>query len=256
MVFLLVLVMAIGLFLFTQDKAVAPNNHTNSSTAVTKPPKPMANGFIVFTGAEFAKLYDGFAYPNTQTINEQSPITGNEEADTRIRELAVARGYKLRSAPVTDNFVEVQKNMVLQQKAAQPYLDLKNSARNAGILLSLGDAYRSADDQRTIFLDRIKGIPLGSITARTADIQVNTVLEKTALPGYSRHHTGYTIDLICDSQPGVKFEKSICFTWLSKDNYLNAKSYGWIPSYPEGTSNQGPEPESWEYVWVGLDALK
>jgi LAS superfamily LD-carboxypeptidase LdcB len=42
---------------------------------------------------------------------------------------------------------------------------------------------------------------------------------------------------------------------MSKDNYLQAKKYGWIPSYPEGAQQQGPEPEAWEYVWVGTASL-
>jgi LAS superfamily LD-carboxypeptidase LdcB len=53
----------------------------------------------------------------------------------------------------------------------------------------------------------------------------------------------------------VVFEQSVCFGWLSKGNYKNAKSNGWIPSYPDGAKKQGPDPESWEYVWVGKQNL-
>jgi len=33
------------------------------------------------------------------------------------------------------------------------------------------------------------------------------------------------------------------------------KRFGFIPSYPENSGKQGPEPEPWEYVWVGEDVL-
>lgn len=252
----LIIAVTSAIFFYKNEKATAPDSSAGNQASFVEAPKQTDGSFKTFTGEEFARLYDAFAYPNTQLINERSPITGHELADMRIRQLAVAKGYKLRSAPVSNAFVEVQKGMLLQRPAAQPWLDMQKTAKDQGISMSLFDAFRSAEDQRTIFLDRLKGISLDSIANKLADAQVNTVLGKTALPGYSRHHTGYTIDISCDSQPNVKFEASSCFAWLSKDNYLNAKTYGWIPSYPDGAANQGPEPESWEYVWVGTDSLR
>lgn len=247
-----------GVFFILHDKADAPdpNTATSTSNAQIKPPKQPSGKFKTYTGQEFSDLYNSFNYPNTSLINEHSPITGNETADNKIRQLAVSRGYKLRSAPVTNNFVEVQKIMLLQERASNPWIELQKKAKEENIRLSLFDAYRSAEDQRTIFLSRLNGIAVADIAAGKADAAVSKVLETTALPGYSRHHTGYTVDIKCDSQPGVKFENSICFAWLNKDNYINAKKYGWIPSYPEGAGNQGPLPESWEYVWVGADTLQ
>ncbi len=248
---LLIVVGLAGFFLF-ENKVTAPSSKKSNEIINIKKP----SGFKSFTGKQFEDLYNSFAYPNTQLINEDTPITENPAADARIRQLALARGYKLRSAPVTDTFVEVQKDMLLQQRAAKPWLNLKKQAEKDGIKLSLTAAYRSAKDEKTIFLDRLKNLPLASIASGQADAQVNTVLDHVALPGYSRHHTGYTVDIACDNNPSVKFEKSICFKWLSKDNYINAKTFGWMPSYPPGAGKQGPVPEPWEYVWVGTDALK
>ncbi len=246
-----------GVFLYKTKKAVAPKDQAVTvSSTVEAPPKKTSSTFRVFTGEEFFKLYDSYVYPNTQLINEHTPITGNEQADIRIRQLAIQRGYKLRSAPVTDNFVSLGKDMMLQRLSAQPWLDMQATAKKDGLSMSLAAAYRSAEDQKTIFLQRLNGINLNSIASGQADAQVDKVLQTTALPGYSRHHTGYTIDIACDSDASTKFENSKCFTWLSKDNYLNAKKHGWIPSYPERTPSQGPNPESWEYVWVGTEVLK
>lgn len=211
----------------------------------------------IFTGAEFRDLYNSIAYPNTEFISDETSITGNVAADVQIRKLAQARGYLPRSAPVTDVFRSVGKDLVLQERAAQPWLDMQAAAKSEGIGLNLTAAYRAADDQKQIFLSRLRTdqIIVSSIGSGQYDGKINQVLRTTAIPGYSRHHTGYTIDIGCDNNPTAPFESTSCFMWLSKENYKNAKTYGWIPSYPDGAGLQGPDPEAWEYVWVGKDAV-
>lgn len=250
---LLIVVIAIAIFFFSKDtKAPAPEQNNQQSAVV---PDNQSKTLKIFTGQEFSDLYNSFAYPNTQAISEESPITGDVNADKVIRDLAVARGYRIRSAPVTNNFVEVSKDMLLQQRAAVDWLKMQEAAGKEGHDIGVSAAYRSAEDQRTIFNARISSIPLSSIASQKSNQAINNVLKTTAVPGYSRHHTGYTVDIVCNTDVNKKFENSKCFKWLSDNNYLNAKMYGWIPSYPDGAGLQGPEPESWEYVWVGIDAL-
>lgn len=253
LILILFLVLLISAFFIFGNKASAPKDGNKTQAPVSR---PTSIGFKKFTGQQFEDLYNSFAYPNTELINENTPITGNDKADARIRQLAIAKGYKLRSAPVTDTFKTVQKGMKLQIRAADGWIALKNRAEKTGLKFSLAAAYRSAEDQKTIFLSKLSNIPVGMIAEGKADDSINEVLKRTALPGYSRHHTGYTVDIACLSDPGVKFENSKCFKWLNADNYLNAKKSGWIPSYPSGAGKQGPDPEPWEYVWVGIDALK
>jgi LAS superfamily LD-carboxypeptidase LdcB len=145
----------------------------------------------------------------------------------------------------------------LQQKAQQPWLDLKAAAANAGLQLSVVSSYRSIEDQRNLFLQRlaVTGVSIEEVAAGTADKDVDYVLRTSSIPGYSRHHTGYTLDLRCGVQNFELFASSSCFTWLSANNYENTKKYGWLPSYPSGAGDQGPDPEAWEYVWVGTDLL-
>jgi LAS superfamily LD-carboxypeptidase LdcB len=237
----------------------APKNPKPESEVIISqslPETPTKKGILrTFTGEQFRDLYNNFAYPNTEYISDDTPITGNPEADKYIRKLAESRGYVKRSAPITNNFISVGKEMTLQERAAKPWLEMQRLAKKDGQLLGLSAAYRSADEQREIFLDRIGQINLNLVPSGTYDIRIIQILSTTALPGYSRHHTGYTVDIICENDPVVAFEYSECFSWLSAENYKNTKSFGWIPSYPEGAGSQGPEPESWEYVWVGLDAL-
>lgn len=210
-----------------------------------------------FTGQEFKDLYNNFAYPNTEYINEDTVITGAEEIDNHIQDLAIKRGYVRRSAPVADTFKIVQGDITLQQRATQPWLDLKAGGAKEGLDLNLTAGYRSSQDQRAIFLNQLSvyNINRSRIPDGIYDSQIIQALKITAIPGYSRHHTGYTIDIGCGNQREASFEFTVCFNWLKADNYRNAKTYGWIPSYPEGAGLQGPEPEAWEYVWVGTDAV-
>lgn len=218
---------------------------------------PKKGTLKIFTGPQFRDLYNNFAYPNTARINETSPITGNPQADNKIRQIAELRGYQLRSAPVASAFQDVGSGYLLQQRAALPWLEMDAAAKKDGFSLGLTAAYRSAEEQKTIFTDRLTkaGIPINEIGSGKHDAQVSQLLRMTAIPGYSRHHTGYTVDISCENMPAVLFANSSCFKWLSDNNYKNSKLHGWIPSYPEGAGNQGPDPEAWEYVWVGKEAV-
>jgi len=258
---ILIAMLCLGLFLIFNNVNSEHNHsspHSDVSSLNNNLTSPTKKGVLkTFSGEQFKALYNNFAYPNTSRINERTPITGDESADEVIRKVAVERGYQLRSAPVSDTFQNVGQDYKLQRRAAQPWLDMKAAAEKDGIKLGLTAAYRSADDQRQIFVQRLAqtGIPVQGIAGGYYNNQISQVLRTTAIPGYSRHHTGYTVDISCENQPGVSFEYTNCFQWLKTDNYKNAKTYGWIPSYPEGTDEQGPDPESWEYVWVGKDIL-
>jgi D-alanyl-D-alanine carboxypeptidase len=249
-----------GLYWHASHSVDKPANATTSTPAKTAtPPEPTKKlGTLKsFTGAQFRDLYNSIAYPNTQAISEDTPITGNAAADAQIKTIALARGYLARSAPVTDTFRDVGDGFKLQEKAAKPFLDMQAAAKKDNIDLGLTAAYRSADDQKDIFITRLKAanIPIEGIASGRYDAQVSQVLAMTAIPGYSRHHTGYTVDIACKNNPNASFVYTVCFQWLNADNYKNAKTYGWIPSYPDGAGQQGPDPEPWEYVWVGVDAV-
>ncbi len=218
-------------------------------------------GFKYFAGDQFQRLYESIAYPNTQPIQDLPKITSNSAADSRIRTIAESRGYTLRNVPVLPivktNAPNVKEDDLLQPKAYTAWLVLKGLAKKDHVPLALNSGYRSIDLQRDLFLSRLNatGANVNAIASGNADATVVKVLGMTAPPGYSRHHTGYTVDLICDDGVGRAFEYTDCYKWLKANNYDKAKRAGWIPSYPENTDEQGPEPEPWEYVWVGVGQL-
>lgn len=238
------------------DSQSKPEEKTTEPAAQT--PKTKVK---TFTGAEFRDLYRSITYPNTEAFSIPPEITGNKEADARIRSLAEKRGFILTSIPVSpieksgEELTGSYQDDLLQTLAAMSWQQLKTAAKAEGLGLSMVSGYRSPKSQRELFTERLysTGITDAQIANGTGDNAVNLTLSMTAVPGYSRHHTGYTIDIHCDD--GVAFGNSVCNKWITKDNYLNAKKFGWIPSYPPGAGEQGPEPEAWEYVWVGTDVL-
>lgn len=238
---------------------------TTTQPENTKTPEPTVQTpkttIKKFSSIEFRDLYRSIIYPNTQGFVTLPEITGNSTADARIRLLAEKRGFVPTSIPVApieksgEAMTGAYQDDLIQPLAAKSWQQLKAASKTEGVSMSLLSAYRSPKSQRDLFTERLysTGITAEKIAAGSGDDAVNITLGLTAVPGYSRHHTGYTIDIFCDD--GVAFPDSKCNKWITKDNYANAKKYGWIPSYPPGAGEQGPEPEAWEYVWVGTDLL-
>jgi LAS superfamily LD-carboxypeptidase LdcB len=204
-----------------------------------------------FTGPQFKDFYNAFEYSKITTPSSIPPITGNPDADARIVQLAQARGYLRRGEAIQSGLVFVD-GQRLQSEVRQSWLSMKSAAAVDGINLVMVSGFRSVDDQRGIFLgDFANKFTPDQIVAGQADTFINSILVTRSIPGFSRHHNGYTLDVGCNSTDLLPFGATTCFTWMSKNNYLNAKRFGFIPSYPPGAGLQGPDPEPWEYVWVG-----
>lgn len=239
----------------TEKKSATPKNEQKPA------PQPVTPKLKTFSGAQFQALYESTTYPNVQEITGLVNITGNSTADARIVSIAESRGYKKRSVPSAP----IQKigntypdgDDLLQPLAIASWRVLRDNALAAGLNMRILSAYRSPELQRSIFTNRLysTGVTAEQVAAGLADAQVNQILVTSSIPGYSRHHTGYTIDLQCDGGTLEAFVNTPCFAWISANNYEQAKKAGWIPSYPDGASLQGPEPEPWEYVWVGTNVL-
>lgn len=266
-IFTLLIVATAGIYgslSFNKKNEINEQTQSSEVLAEQRNQKQIANpgpeDFKHFAGEEFQKLFDSVAYPNTQAFSQPPSITGDESADDRIRTIATSRGYAIHSVPVAPidktNTPGLVGDDLLQPLAYNAWQELKKSADAEGIPIKLNSGYRSIEMQRKLFLSRLyaTGSSDAQIANGQADNQVVSVLSQAAIPGYSRHHTGYTVDFVC-ANGAQTFETTTCFKWLSENNYLNAKKHGWIPSYPDGANNQGPEPEPWEYVWVGVPTL-
>lgn len=215
----------------------------------------VASGLRIFSDNEFKVFYDNLLQPNLERVENPPVISGNDVADARIRKLAEDRGYRLRSSPNV-KLVSVEGSL-LHEAVSDDWTNLKTAAAKAGLQISIVSGYRSVESQRQLFLQRLSatGATIDSVAAGVSDEEVNKVLITSSIPGYSKHHTGYTVDLLCAGYVFENFKNSPCQTWIEADNYKVAKENGFIPSYPPLADAQGPDPEAWEYVWVGKDAL-
>jgi LAS superfamily LD-carboxypeptidase LdcB len=213
----------------------------------------------------FTDLLTSITPAKTAILDEPVSITGNSAADDVIYTLAQDAGYiRQRVANIDLSPIE---GKLLQPEAKVGWTLLSAAAEAEGIHLSIVSGYRSPEAQRSLFLkyfkdeakkERGKEYSPKEIAAGEADKTIIRTLLYAAPPGYSRHHTGYAID-IRDVNSGYsfyEFGKTAGYKWISKNNYLNARTYGFIPSYTRGERDGGPEPEPWEFIWVGSDAIQ
>lgn len=196
------------------------------------------------TPTEYAATSDLAILPGLAEIGPPPAITGNPDLDARIRAIAEARGYKRRPEP-SRPLVNVGGHQ-LQREAAAGWESLRAAAAAAGHTLTILSGYRRVSTQSSFLRKRITS---------TSDAAIDRALRTVAAPGYSRHHTGYTIDIRSSTAQGFDFRNSPAYAWMAADNFANAEAHGWIPSYPEGATLVGPIPEPWEFVWVGADNI-
>jgi hypothetical protein len=216
-------------------------------------PKPI-HEFPILTGNEFKDLTLALQpLPGTVSVAPYPSITGNGDADARIRWFAEARGYRLRSTP-TVGLVHAG-GVPLTPDTAAAFQRLLAAARARGLPLGATSGYRSIDTQRGIFLRKLGGYTASQIAAGNADGAIGSALRFNSIPGYSKHHTAHAIDLVAGGTL-ASFENSPTEQWLRADNFFVAKQFGFIPSYPRGATTQGPEPEPWEYIYVGQQAIR
>lgn len=204
--------------------------------------------FPSYTGDQFNEIYE-YAVNHTLAgltpTTSQPSITGDSDFDDRIWKLAFARGYVLR--PVATNRLSSADGVPMQPEAAAAWADLKAAARSAGLSFIVSSAYRSPSTQRTQFLSKLQG---------TSDSAIDATLTWYSVPGTSKHHSGYALDFRYANGTFGEFRNTPDYAWLAADNFYNAKRFGFIPSYPDDVSAQGPNPEPWEFVWVGVDLIR
>ena len=190
---------------------------------------------------------------------EPPEITGDEEADERIREIAVQRGYRLQLQADEADLVEVDERRVLEE-VRNSWEEMQKAALEDGVELILARGYVSIEEQRDDFLDALyeRGVEqtgreytTAQIQGGTADTAINATLRRHAIPGYSKHHSGLVVDIIDSSEDD--FRGSAAYEWLRSDSFANAAEFGFIPSFPEDSPQQGMNPRAEEFVWVGAD---
>jgi hypothetical protein len=196
------------------------------------------------TPDEYLATFDHALLPGLANIIDPPSITGDAAIDNRIRELGEARGYIRRPEPNRD--LVSTDGVLLQPDASTAWEALQAAARAEGQTLIITSGYRSGSHQALLMRERSTGYD---------DASIEALLDTVAVPGYSKHHTGYAIDMKSDTHLLFDFAASPEYAWLAENNFAKAKAHGFIPSYPEGSVNAGPNPEPWEFVWVGASNI-
>ena len=203
-------------------------------------PRYDGEGFVALYRHAVANTLPGLQYPD-----ERPAITGNAETDDRIWARALERGYQLR--PVATGPMDTVGRARMQEPAADALQMLMGEVRRAGHGFIATSAYRSPATQRDIFLSRLNG---------SSDRAIDAALTWWSIPGTSKHHSGYAVDFRYPNQEFAGFRESPGNAWLAEDNFARPKRHGFVPSYPDDVDSQGPNPEPWEYVWVGVDLVR
>jgi len=193
---------------------------------------------------QFVEIFDNAELPGLGDIGPAPSITGDAGLDARIRAVGEQRGYTRR--PLPNRPLAPFEGWMLQPEAAEAWRSLRAAAREAGLAVRIVSAYRGEAHQATLYRRKAGG---------TSDAAINRALQVVAVPGYSKHHTGYAIDLAAARGDHNAFGNTPTYRWLAADNFANAKAHGWIPSYPAGSRPAGPNPEPWEFVWVGHENI-
>jgi D-alanyl-D-alanine carboxypeptidase len=123
----------------------------------------------------------------------------------------------------------------LAPRAARAFLRMREAAANDRIALDLVSAYRSAQYQLGIVRRK-----------RERGLAMRDILEVSAAPGYSEHHSGRAVDLTSAGYAALEeeFEKSPAFRWLTR----HAKRFGFKLSYPRNNKH-GIAYEPWHWCW-------
>ena len=128
-----------------------------------------------------------------------------------------------------------QREQRLLPKAATAWQSMRESASTQGVDLQMVSAYRSVEYQEGILRRKLdKGQT------------IEEILQVSAAPGYSEHHTGRAVDI---TTPGCRvleeeFESSEAFSWLAE----SAGSFGFQMSFPRDNPH-GVAYEPWHWAW-------
>jgi D-alanyl-D-alanine carboxypeptidase len=152
----------------------------------------------------------------------------------RVRKLPLqTEACSLKS--IGDDIYERSQEML--PEAADAWAAMRNEASKQGVELQAVSAFRSVEYQEGILRRKLdKGL------------NIKQILEASAAPGYSEHHSGRALDI---TTPGYavleeEFEHSPAFEWLCE----HAADFGFSLSFPRDNPHDVVY-EPWHWAWHG-----
>lgn len=120
-------------------------------------------------------------------------------------------------------------------RAARAFSRMRDAAMNDRISLQVVSAFRSAEYQFSIIMRKLE-----------SGRSIAQILQVSAAPGYSEHHSGRVVDLTTPGYAALEeaFEQSAAFAWLRE----HASRFGFTLSYPRDNPH-GIAYEPWHWCW-------
>ena len=124
--------------------------------------------------------------------------------------------------------------------------DMFDEALSEGVDLVVRSGYRSEEEQKTLFINKIAEFRSNGLKRTEAK---EKALQWVAFPGTSEHQLGFAVDI--NAENSTTDEKA--YAWLSE----NAHIYGFILRYPEDKIEiTGISYEPWHFRYVGKSHAK
>jgi len=166
-------------------------------------------------------------------IPQETKFGHHHFAEAPHGELALAGEYR-----------HTGRKVMLRKPAAEAFQEMVAAAKKDSVELVTISGLRTVEYQRGLFEKAKKKYGSEQGAAKWV-----------APPGYSEHHTGYTLDIgdgatpKCDVEPC--FEQTPASKWLQ----LHAHDFNFEMSFPNNNP-QGVNPEPWHWRWVGNDEAR
>ena len=155
------------------------------------------------------------------------------------------------SNPIPDKFTvklkKLKNGYQVDERICSDLEEMFDAARNKGIYPDISSAYRTSDEQQSLYNDKVKEYLGQGLKNVEAERSARTWV---ALPGTSEHQIGLALDINAEND---KCTSDQVYLWLNKNSY----KYGFIMRYPPDKSEiTGTSYEPWHYRYVGKVAAK
>jgi D-alanyl-D-alanine carboxypeptidase len=166
----------------------------------------------------------------------------------RVREISQELGipsdygarHQLRLQPEAANLDSIGPDIYgrdqrMLRRAARAWRRMQASAAAESVELQAVSAFRTVDYQAGLIRRKLEKRQ-----------RLEKILEVSAAPGYSEHHSGRAIDITTPGSEVLEepFETTAAFEWLS----VHAGEFGFVLSYPRG-NRHGVAYEPWHWFW-------
>lgn len=219
----------------------------------------IANGIISKNEAKFASTNADLKEENEtlkQQVSRQNAVENSAEllaSDDDGWALAlVNESHPLDTSYAPAQLTEVESERSVDSRIADALEQMLSDAQAEGLSMYVASAYRSYEDQCTVFNATMQDWINQGYTPLNA---YNETKKSVAVPGTSEHATGLSVDIIAsdyeelDDAQGDTAEQQ----WLMEHCW----EYGFILRYPQEKADvTGIIFEPWHYRYVGVDAAK